>query len=703
MIKTVPAGEADVSAFAEAVRGTLARSWPDARAASGAGLAELWPAAADQGWFDLGAEGALAAAVAAVRELGRVACPFPLLDAYLATWLFQHDERVIEEITAGRMRVIAAVPGENGRARHLDAAAEASHLLAIPPAGGVATLSRLTEVRATPGLAAPDWSDVTTGEIEARADVAAEDADEAIVLLRLQLAVRALAAASRAHDLALEHTKQRRQFGKVIGSFGAVQQRSAVCQIDVSAGDLLIADALRSFERGGHDRLLAAEIAVEHARAAAPRVQLGAHHTLAAIGYFEEHEAPWLFRRVHGDVARLGTFGRVAGDVADVLAEGTGTLPAKEQDEASEAFRAEVRRLFEGSSGTGTMAVDKELTREVAERGWLGMAWPPEAGGRGAPLAEEVILNEEATYHRAPVAKALGAVMLLGTSILKHGTQAQTDTFLPLIRRGELDFCLGYSEPEAGSDLASLRTSAVRDGDDWVINGQKLWTTGGHTAGWVWLATRTDPEAQPRHAGITVFLIPMDTPGITVQQHRALSGEISCTVFYDDVRVPDGMRVGEVNGGWRVITDALAGERITMGNIAAALHRQLDDLLDVVRTDPEQVVGLRGSARRARLRDLAVGVQACRALVASAIQASGDGSRLHAPMAGVMGGELAEEFGEAVLDILGPQAALSADVPGVPGGGAFEYGLRLSVMYVVGGGTNDIQRGLIARGLGLPR
>ena len=108
-----------------------------------------------------------------------------------------------------------------------------------------------------------------------------------------------------------------------------------------------------------------------------------------------------------------------------------------------------------------------------------------------------------------------------------------------------MNFCLGYSEPEAGSDLASLRTRAVRDGDEWVINGQKLWTTGAHVSDWVWLAARTDPDAQPRHAGITVFLFPLETPGVTIQQHTALSGEVSCTVFYDNVRIPDSARVGE--------------------------------------------------------------------------------------------------------------------------------------------------------------
>ncbi|CAK7287890.1 acyl-CoA dehydrogenase family protein [Streptomyces misionensis] len=700
----------EVAAFSESVRGTLARHWPAPTASPDADLAKLWRAAAEQGWLELGVDGAIAAAVAAVRELGRVACPLPLMDTYVATLVFSEESELLNRIVSGEIRVIASLDEGEDQARHLDAADQATHLLTIPPAGGTARLRPLHDVRPTPGLAAPAWSTATLGDPEATSEVGPGEADEALVLLRLQLAVRALAAAERAHELAVAHAKERRQFGKVIGSFGAVQQRVAACQINVSAGGLLVTDAVRSLEQGSRERLLMVELAVEHARSVAPLVQLGAHHTLAAIGYFEEHDAPWLFRRVQGDVSRLQTLPRSAGDVADVLVEGTGSLPAADLGEVGETFRAEVRELFDQYAdrlGKGNLATDKEMIRAVAERGWLGFAWPEELGGRNATLAEQVALSEETAYRRAPISKALGAVTLLGNSILKHGTKEQKDTFLPRIRRGELAFCLGYSEPEAGSDLASLRTRAVRDDAHWVINGQKLWTTGGHDSDWVWLAVRTDPDATPRHAGITVFLVPMDTPGITVQQHRALSGEISCTVFYDDVRVPDSMRVGEVNGGWKVITDALAGERITMGNIAAALHRQLDDLLTVIRADPQGAVGPRGSAKRSALGELAVGIQATRALVASATGATGAtsgamGARLNAPMAGVMGGELAERFGEAVLDILGPDAALS-DAPGVPGGGTFEYGLRLSIMYVVGGGTNDIQRGLIARALGLPR
>ncbi|WP_426502285.1 acyl-CoA dehydrogenase family protein [Dactylosporangium sp. McL0621] len=655
----------ELEALRDAVHGAAAKHWGRATAAGTVDLDDVYSAGEAQGWFEIGADDNLAAALTVTRALGAVACPLPVMDAFVAARLG----------LSGRI-LVTVVP------EHLDAAGAATQVLLLKEA----SLHEITGREEQPGLAVPAWSSVRLGPPVRIVEIAARRRDEAVALLRLGLAARALAAAQRAHEMAVEHAKVRRQFGRAIGSFGAVQQRAATCQIDVSAGNHLIDRAAEAYAAGRDDWPLRAEIAVEFAAAAARRVQLGAHHTLAAIGYFEEHEAPWLFRRVHADVTRLADLPPGPGSVADVLVETGSSLPALDADEP---FRHEVRALI-AASDDGTVA------DAMAARGWFGMGWPEQAGGRNASLAEQVVLHEEITYARAPVTLQLGSVMLLGGSILRHGSAEQQQTFLPLIRAGKLRFCLGYSEPEAGSDLASLRTRAERDGDGWVVNGQKLWTTGGHEASHVWLATRTDPGANPRHAGITVFLVPMDTPGITVQRHRALSGEISCTVFYDDVRIPDSYRVGEVDGGWKVITDALAGERVLMGGIAASLLRQLDDLLGVVRTDPDRYVGPRGSARRARLGELAVTLQANRALVAAAIGATagGLGARLEAPMAGVLGGELAEQFGEAMLDILGPRAALTGD---------FEYGLRLSIMYVVGGGTNDIQRGLIARGLGLPR
>jgi alkylation response protein AidB-like acyl-CoA dehydrogenase len=696
--------------FAASVAGVTARHWaraadagqPDA---SGPALAALWSAGADQGWFGLGSDDALGAALAGVRALGRVACPLPVIDAFVATRILRGEEKIAGQIAAGELRVLVALAnGDDDEARYLDAGPAATHVLTLPRGPGrTAFLRPVTACLPLPGIAAPDWSALALGPAEAQAEVTAAAAAAGTALLRLGLAARALAAAERAHEMAVEHARNRRQFGAVIGSFGAVQQRVAAGQIDVSAGRQLLDRAAAAYAGGRADWPLQAQIAVEFIARAARRVQLGAHHTLAAAGYFEEHDAPWLFRRVHADVTRLAALPPAAGTVADVLVETPAGLPAFDLGPVGESFRDEVRAFLTAHLGPDGRFDPATLVPAMAQRGWFGFGWPPAAGGRGASLAEQVALQEEATYARAPVRTQLSAVMLLGNSVLRHGTPAQQAAFLPLIRSGALHFCLGYSEPEAGSDLASLKTRAERSGDGWVINGQKLWTTDGHRASHVWLATRTDPGASPRHGGITVFLVPMDTPGITVQQHRALSGEISCTVFYDDVRVPDAARVGEVNGGWKVITDALAGERVVMGGIAASMLRQLDDLLAWVRADPVARVGPRGSAAREQLGELAVTLQANRALVAAAIAATatGGGARLEAPMAGVLGGELAETFGETLLDILGPPGALAG--PGVPGGGEFEYGLRLSIMYVVGGGTNDIQRGLIARGLGLPR
>ena len=690
----------ELAEFATSVAGITTRRWGQAADAADADLAGLWDDAAAQGWFGLGGEDALDAALAAARELGRMACPLPVMDGFVAARVMAGEEKVAGQIASGELRVLMAACDGAGEARYLDGASAATHVLTLPSGGGNALLRPVTSCRETPGLAVPPWSVVELGPAQAEAQLDAAAADQAAGLLRLGLAARALAAAGRAHEMAIEHAKTRRQFGKAIGSFGAVQQRVASCQIDVSAAGHLVDRAVDAYQGDRHDWLLQAEIAVEFIAAAARRVQLGAQHTLAAMGYFEEHDAPWLFRRVHADITRLHTLPLRAGGVADVLVETQASLPSFDLGPVGETFRGEVREFLAATPHDPSVMIPA-----MADRGWFGFGWPATDGGRDASLAEQVVLNDEVMYSRAPVTIQIASVMLLGNSILRHGTAPQKEAFLPLIRAGKLHFCLGYSEPEAGSDLASLRTKAERAGDDWVINGQKLWTTGGHLASHVWLATRTDPDAAAPHAGITVFLVPMDTSGITVQQHRALSGEISCTVFYDDVRVPDSARVGEVNGGWKVITDALAGERVLMGGIAASLRRQLDDLLDLVRAAPENTVGPRGSSARAKLGELAVTLQANRALVAAAIAAtaSGGGARLEAPMAGVLGGELAEAFGETMLDILGPRAALSGEVPGTPGGGTFEHGLRHSVMYVVGGGTNDIQRGLIARGLGLPR
>jgi alkylation response protein AidB-like acyl-CoA dehydrogenase len=432
-----------------------------------------------------------------------------------------------------------------------------------------------------------------------------------------------------------------------------------------------------------------------------------AQHTLGAAGYFEEHQVPWLFRRMHADLTRLRGEGGQHGDVAHALVEGGASLPPLAAGDDAEDLRREVRGVLRGCRrplpGGGQSFDEQRLRAEFAARGLFALGWPADAGGRAASASAQAVVSQEVRYAGAPLEREMSAANMLALPILRHGSDAQQAEFLPLIRGGKLRFCLGYSEPEAGSDLASLRTSAVRDGADWIVNGQKAWTSHAQDASHVWLAVRTGPAATGR-SGISVFLVPMGTPGIHVQQHVALHGGIACTVSYTDVVVPDSARVGETGGGWQVITDALTAERVSMGGVAATMHRRLDDLLRHLRADPAGAAGAPGSAVRERLATLAARLQAGRLLVLAATESMQDGrpAGLLAPAAAVLTGELAEEFSRAVLDVLGARAALGQSAGGADGGAA-EQALRRAPMYVIGGGTNDIQRGLIARGLGLPR
>ncbi len=690
---------AEIADFAASVSGTLDQHWGDATSAGTGDLAGLAENALAQGWFELGEAEALEHLVAAVRELGRRGCPLPLADAFVSTLVL--PDELAAAVTTGQIRPVITDSThdtddtDGNRWGPLEGAAGATHLLVLSGTSGWRLLEILDR-EATTGLAAPAWHLVTTGE-QTASGVHSAWAGQ---LLRLAVVTRALAAAGRMHELAIAHAKARRQFGKVIGGFGAVQQRIAACHIDLTAAEALVDEAVHQLLAGRHGRQ-AAELAVQHAGDVMTSIASGALYTLGAIGYFEEHEAAWLLRRVQADrLLASGDPDQVP--VADALLADDGALPPLELGEKAESFRAEVHEMLRRHTGEQGVEIEG-LRAEMTERRLFALGWPLADGGLEASTEEQVVLHEELKYAGGPVDRAMSATMLLGHSLLRHGTEEQKNTFLPLISSGRMAFCLGYSEPEAGSDLAALRTRAEPDGDGWVINGQKLWTTRGNTASHVWLAVKTDPEASPPHAGVTIFLVPMDTPGVVVQNHVALSGEISCTVFYDDVRVPDSCRVGEVDGGWKVITDALAAERVVMGGVAATMRRQLDALLGHLRAAPRPL----GAAGRTRLAQLAARLQAARVLVVRATRAmEGTEARTVGPVAAVLSGELAVELGEASIHLLGLRGALAPGEPGAlmaAGGVSFDHALRLAPMFVIGGGTNDIQRGIIARALGLPR
>jgi alkylation response protein AidB-like acyl-CoA dehydrogenase len=287
------------------------------------------------------------------------------------------------------------------------------------------------------------------------------------------------------------------------------------------------------------------------------------------------------------------------------------------------------------------------------------------------------------------------------------GTPAQQQKYLPEILRGEAMHGMGYSEPEAGSDLAALRTRAVRDVDCWVINGQKIWTTT-WWGKYMFLAARTDPEAKPSHAGISMFIVPMDATGISIRPATTMYDGSFANIFYDNVRIPLENIVGEVNGGWKVLTGALAYERgLVGGGIVLKVAHAFEQLRKRVVTQDNGARALGDDPIvRDRMATLACEIEVGRQLMVHCAELAADGITPpeYGAISKVFSGELMERFGETALDILGMRGTLSEQMPGALDNGRFEQNLRHSLMWVISIGTNEIQRSLIAqRGLGLPR
>jgi 3-oxocholest-4-en-26-oyl-CoA dehydrogenase alpha subunit len=344
----------------------------------------------------------------------------------------------------------------------------------------------------------------------------------------------------------------------------------------------------------------------------------------------------------------------------------------------------------------------REFMKAMSARGWIGMSWPKEYGGGGQPGIYEYLLNEELAAAGAPlIGKGVG---IIGKTIIRHGNERLKQEFLPKIRNAEIEFAIGYSEPNSGSDLASLQLRATKDGDGWRLNGQKRFTTSAHFADWYWVAARTDPEA-PKHKGITLFLVPMDAPGITVQNMDTMGDERTNEVFLDDVFVGDDYVVGEVNKGWYYISEALDFERFTLFTISAyvkkyeAFRAYLREHSRDGRPLKDDPVVRRKVARLAT--EVEVAKMHCLRVISTA--AAGGVPNIESAMFKLwttqMGQRLADEF----LTMVGPTAALKRGTPGAPVDGRFEHIYRYSVVDTVGAGTSEVQRSIIARrGLGLP-
>lgn len=347
-----------------------------------------------------------------------------------------------------------------------------------------------------------------------------------------------------------------------------------------------------------------------------------------------------------------------------------------------------------------------DMRRKLANRGWLTQAWPSEYGGRGASFTEQLVFSEEMAYHLAPGRDGFG-VQMLGPTLMVHGSEEQKRTYLPPIARGEVQWCQGYSEPGSGSDLASLQTRAVRDGDDFVINGSKIWTSNAHRADHMFLLARTDPDA-PKHRGISFLLIDnTKTPGITINPIINMTGAHSFNqVFFDNVRIPATNLVGELNRGWYVGMTLLDFERSGIEHPATA-RRTIEDLIKYARdtqTDGHPIIS--NPATRYELADRAIEAEAGRLMSYNIVwmQSQKLVPNKEASIAKLFGSELQQRVARTGMHLLGMHGQLRSGQPRTPLAGRILQLYLGTIPYTIFSGSSEIQRNVIAnRGLGLPR
>jgi alkylation response protein AidB-like acyl-CoA dehydrogenase len=384
-------------------------------------------------------------------------------------------------------------------------------------------------------------------------------------------------------------------------------------------------------------------------------------------------------------------------EVAERLWGATGRVLDRKLDAGAEEFRREVcaflaehltAEIIERADRTGTMH-DDGLHHAIASRGYLAAGWPKEVGGGGRSPVETTVLMQELYGSGAPV-DSMGIVSMVAATLVLLGNEEQRTHIVPRMLSGDVLACLGYSEPDAGSDVAAVQTRAGRDGDEWIINGQKMFTTMAHKADYVFLLTRTSPD-KPKHKGLTMFLVPMGRPGIEITPVHTLGGERTNITFYTDVRVPDSCRVGEVDAGWSVMNAALVYER------NSANWGEPDLVLRTIAAWAQSSGALDDPLVAERLARHAIAMEVGRLLVYHCAELSAAGTVTHVE------GSMAKLFvTEAFTRLAGDGRDLvPMDAPIVD---FVDHAYRHSTVTTIYGGSSEIQRGIIAEhGLGLPR
>ena len=385
-----------------------------------------------------------------------------------------------------------------------------------------------------------------------------------------------------------------------------------------------------------------------------------------------------------------------------------------------EAFRERVRSWLEDNIPREWRAVRnpdmpraeafdilRRWQRQLYDAGFIGLTWPQEAGGAGLTFLEEMVLHQEMALAKAPPILNILGVGMAGPTIIAYGTDEQKKRYPPKILSGEEIWCQGYSEPDAGSDLASLQTRAVKDGDSWVVNGQKVWTSLAHIADWMMLLARTDPDA-PRHKGITYFLLDMRAPGVTVKPLKQITGDDEFNeVFFDNVRVHESHVLGGVNNGWAVGLTTLMYERLALGfGLQVRLRITLDGLIDLARRMEKDGRAItRDPVMRQKLAQLWIDTESLKYTGARAVTKllRGELPGPEASAGKMVWVDTHQRMQELAMEIQGPYSQVSGSDRAVDGG-LWQYTFLRSRANSIEGGTTEIQKNIIGeRVLGLPK
>jgi alkylation response protein AidB-like acyl-CoA dehydrogenase len=367
-----------------------------------------------------------------------------------------------------------------------------------------------------------------------------------------------------------------------------------------------------------------------------------------------------------------------------------------------ELMTPSVRAALAGGDGDyGDGEAYRSVVRQLGRDGWLALGWPAEHGGRGGTMIDQLIFTDEAAVARVPV--PFLTINTVGPTIMRFGSASQKAYFLPRIAAGEIHFSIGYSEPEAGTDLASLRTTAVRDGEEYVIDGQKMWTSLIQHADYVWLACRTDPAAD-RHRGLSIIIVPVTAAGFSWTPVRTVAGVTTSATYYSSVRVPSSSLVGEENRGWALITNQLNHERVALTSAApvlSALAEVRDWAASTWLPSGKRVIDAEWvQLNLARVHAKAEFLKLMNWRVASS---AGPLAPADASVTKVFGTEFAVEAYRLLMEVLGACGVVRSGSPGEVLAGRVERAHRAALILTFGGGTNEVQRDIIAAAaLGLP-